>query len=216
MSLAADPDGHGPTRVGGAAGLHDPRFFHTAHAGARRRRHRDAGRPQGKRVGVPEYQQTAAIWGRGVLRARIRRRPRDIEWFMERTPSAAMAARPASSRRPGVTVHPIPPTRISARCWSGRTRRDAALFTAPQPGRPQPRRSRRRTASAAVSRSRRRGRRYYAKTGIYPINHGVVVRRSLVEKHPWIALNLYKAFVGARAEVLRAGGATLASHLETG
>ena len=60
------------------------------------------------------------------------------------------------------------------------------------------------------------GRRYYAKTGIYPINHTVVVRRALLEQHPWIALNLYAAFAASRAEVLRAGGVALASHFETG
>ena len=60
------------------------------------------------------------------------------------------------------------------------------------------------------------GRRYYAKTGIYPINHAVVVRRTLVEQHPWIVLNLYAAFAAARAEVLRAGATALASHFETG
>jgi 4,5-dihydroxyphthalate decarboxylase len=42
------------------------------------------------------------------------------------------------------------------------------------------------------------GRRYYSKTGIYPINHTIVVRRALLEKHPWIALNLYNAFVAAK------------------
>jgi 4,5-dihydroxyphthalate decarboxylase len=60
------------------------------------------------------------------------------------------------------------------------------------------------------------GRRYYAKTGLYPINHTVVIRRALVEQHPWIALNLYSAFAAARAAVLRAGTAALASHFETG
>src|SRR4029077_4555259 len=60
------------------------------------------------------------------------------------------------------------------------------------------------------------GRRYYAKTGLYPINHTVVVRRTLLEQHPWIALNLYSAFAAARAAVLRAGTAALASHFETG
>jgi 4,5-dihydroxyphthalate decarboxylase len=60
------------------------------------------------------------------------------------------------------------------------------------------------------------GRRYYAKTGIYPINHTVVVRRSLLEQHPWVALNLYSALAAARAQVLRAGNVALASHVETG
>jgi 4,5-dihydroxyphthalate decarboxylase len=38
------------------------------------------------------------------------------------------------------------------------------------------------------------GVRYYRKTGIFPINHGMVIRREIAEKHPWIVLNLYKAF----------------------
>jgi 4,5-dihydroxyphthalate decarboxylase len=37
------------------------------------------------------------------------------------------------------------------------------------------------------------GRRYYAKTGIFPINHGMVVRRPFT-KHPWVALNIFNAF----------------------
>jgi 4,5-dihydroxyphthalate decarboxylase len=60
------------------------------------------------------------------------------------------------------------------------------------------------------------GRRYYAKTGLYPINHTVVIRRALVEQHPWIAVNLYSAFAAARAALLRAGATALASHFETG
>jgi len=28
----------------------------------------------------------------------------------------------------------------------------------------------------------------------FPINHGMVIRKEIVEKHPWIVLNLYKAF----------------------
>src|SRR3954447_9695880 len=37
---------------------------------------------KGKRVGVPEYQQTAAIWGRGVLQHEFGVQPRDMELFM--------------------------------------------------------------------------------------------------------------------------------------
>src|SRR5579863_10545437 len=39
---------------------------------------------RGKRVGVPEYQQTAAIWGRGALENEFGVHPREMEFFMER------------------------------------------------------------------------------------------------------------------------------------
>ena len=39
---------------------------------------------KGKRVGVPEYQQTAALWGRGVLQHEFGVHASDMEWFMER------------------------------------------------------------------------------------------------------------------------------------
>ena len=42
------------------------------------------------------------------------------------------------------------------------------------------------------------GVRYYAKTGILPANHTVVIRASLLEKHPWAALNIFSAFVAAK------------------
>jgi 4,5-dihydroxyphthalate decarboxylase len=60
------------------------------------------------------------------------------------------------------------------------------------------------------------GRRFYAKTGLFPINHTVVVRRSLLESHPWIALNLYSAFVAAKEEIARAGKSYLQWYFESG
>ena len=42
------------------------------------------------------------------------------------------------------------------------------------------------------------GRRFFDAHGFIPINHTYVVRASLLERHPWIALNLYKAFLEAK------------------
>src|SRR5262247_2789992 len=39
---------------------------------------------KGRRVGVPEYQQTAALWTRGVLEHEFGVHARDMTWFMER------------------------------------------------------------------------------------------------------------------------------------
>jgi 4,5-dihydroxyphthalate decarboxylase len=59
-------------------------------------------------------------------------------------------------------------------------------------------------------------RRYFAKTGIYQINHGMVIRRSILERHPWAALNIYNAFAKARADVIRARDTALHRHFEPG
>jgi 4,5-dihydroxyphthalate decarboxylase len=173
---------------------------------------------KGKRVGVPEYQQTAAIWGRGVLENEFGVHPRDMEFFMERVADKSHGGATGFTPPAGVTVHQIPAsTNIGEMLVRGEL--DATLLYL--------------TDRNLVDRSRidlaadkcvrplfpdraAEGRRYYAKTGIYPINHAVVIRRSLAEKHPWIALNLYSAFAAARAQVLRAGSVALTSHFETG
>ena len=172
---------------------------------------------RGKRVGVPEYQQTAAIWGRGVLQHEFGVHPREIEWFMERTPETSHGGSTGFKPPDGVTVHQIPPaTNIGEMMVRGEL--DATLLYL--------------TNNNLVDRSRielakdarfkplfdraAEARRYYAKTGIYQINHGMVIRRSLFERYPWAALNIYNAFAKARAEVIRARDNALHRHYEPG
>jgi 4,5-dihydroxyphthalate decarboxylase len=40
---------------------------------------------------------------------------------------------------------------------------------------------------------------YFQKTKIFPIMHGIGIRKSLAEKHPWLAVSVYKAFLAAKA-----------------
>src|SRR5262249_17999269 len=39
---------------------------------------------------------------------------------------------------------------------------------------------------------------FYRKTGIFPIMHVVGIKQQIVERHPWVAINLYKAFEKAK------------------
>jgi 4,5-dihydroxyphthalate decarboxylase len=171
----------------------------------------------GKRVGVPEFQQTAAIWSRGILDSEFQVPMQSMEFFMERGADRSHGGATGFRAPPGVTVHQIPPTtNIGEMLIRGEL--DATLLYLTDRNLVD----RSRIDLSKDSRVRQlfdrvaEGRRYYAKTGIYPINHTVVVRRTLFEQHPWIALNLYSAFAAARAEVLRKGAVALASHFETG
>ena len=79
---------HGDDRFVGHSQLFDASlFFHTSMLVRR-----DAGINvpadlKGKRVGVLEYQQTAALWTRGALEHEFGVHPQDMEFLMERTPS---------------------------------------------------------------------------------------------------------------------------------
>jgi 4,5-dihydroxyphthalate decarboxylase len=47
---------------------------------------------------------------------------------------------------------------------------------------------------------------YYKKTGFFPIMHTVVIRDDVLEKHPWVARSMFKAFERAKAEMHKSMG----------
>jgi len=54
-----------------------------------------------------------------------------------------------------------------------------------------------------IANAREAGFAWYRKTGIYPINHGVVIKTELLERRPDIAKRLTDAFVAARSAYLK-------------
>ena len=60
------------------------------------------------------------------------------------------------------------------------------------------------------------GVRFYKKTGIYPINHGLIIKREIAEAHPWTVLNIFKAFEKANEIAETARMEAVRYHLETG
>ena len=84
------------------------RFFHTSMLARRDAKIDQPADLKGKRVGVPEYQQTAALWTRGVLQHEFGVRDRDMEFWMERTPEKSHGGSTGFTPPPGVTVHRFP------------------------------------------------------------------------------------------------------------
>ena len=153
----------------------------------------------GRRVGVPEYQQTAAVWARGALEHEFGVRPQDMLWFMERPPQRSHGG-PEFQPPPGVQLsHIAQDTNIGDMLTGGEL--DAALVYIADRNLVD----RSRLAAAAMSNVRllfddpvAEGVRYHRKTGLLPMNHVVVVRTELAERHPWLALNVYAAFLEAK------------------
>jgi 4,5-dihydroxyphthalate decarboxylase len=154
---------------------------------------------KGRRVGVPEYQQTSAIWSRGILEDDFGVDARGIEWFMERGPERSHGGATGFQPPPDIRLHQIPhETNIGQMLVNGEL--DATLlYLADRNLVDRSRRNLDGVAEPLFKDVAAEGRRWHRATGLFPINHTLVVRRRLVEQHPWIALNLYSAFQDAKA-----------------
>jgi 4,5-dihydroxyphthalate decarboxylase len=194
------------------------RFFHTGILVRRAAKIETPADLKGKRVGVPEYQQTAALWARGVLQHEFGVAPKDIEFWMERPPSHSHGGATGFVPPPGVTVNRIPLDKnIGSMMLAGEL--DAVLFYLVDPNlidRSTADLSNHPDIKTLFPDPLAEGIRYYRKTGLYPINHGMVIKRELAEKHPWAVLNILKAFERANAAANRQRMEHTEYHVETG
>lgn len=153
----------------------------------------DAGieRPEdlaGRRVGVPEYQITAGVWQRGILQDDHGVAPRDIVWFSGGVEQPGREEKQRIRVPEGVVIHPIEAEQtLSQMIVDGEL---DAMLTAHVPGVF--------TESDRVVRLfadyKAVEQEYFRRTGIFPIMHVVVVRKEVLEREPWVARSLLKAF----------------------
>jgi 4,5-dihydroxyphthalate decarboxylase len=173
---------------------------------------------KGKRVGVPEYQQTAALWTRGALQHEFGVPARDMEWWMERVPSHSHRGAVGFEAPSGVTIRQVPAEKnLGGMIVAGEI--DAIVHYIANPNLVD--RSRLDLAKEPSVRPLfadpvAEGVRYYKKTGLLPINHGMVVKRSLHERHPWLVLNVLKAFARANEIAERERIEHAQYHIATG
>jgi len=208
----------GDERFAGIPVFTTRRFFHTTTLVRR-----DAGINvpadlKGKRVGVPEYQQTAALWARGVLQHEFGVHPKDMEFWMERPPSRSHGGATGFKPPPGVTVNQIPVEKsIGSMMVSGEL--DAVIFYLVDPNlidRSTIDLHRHPDIKPLFPDPLAEGVRFYRKTGLYPINHGMVIKRELAEKHPWALTNILKGFNRANEHAERRRAEHVEYHVETG
>ncbi len=164
---------------------------------------------KGKRMAAPEYEMTAMCWIRDFLEKDYGVKPSDMEWFTggQRTPGRK--PRVHFEPPPGVVIHPSDPNKtIDDMLERGEV---DALMAARAPrsfeqGSPNVRR--------LIPSFREVERDYFKRTGLFPIMHVLAIRNEIIEKYPWVPMNLYTALVRAKdlaVERLRMSIATSAT-----
>lgn len=146
----------------------------------------------GRKVGLKQFQSSAIVWMRGILAHEYGVPLESIDWFTDLEESVEF------DHPPGVRI-----TRVadnsSVEDMLAEGELDAALH--PELIRP------------LVEKDPRVGRlfpdyrqeevRYYQKTEIFPIMHLLGIKREVVERHPWVPINLYRAFNEAKTIAMK-------------
>ena len=147
---------------------------------------------EGKRVGIPEWVQTAGIYARGFLAETAGVDLRKIHWVQAGMNEAGREEKVEFKLPAGIQYEQRRDTSISAMLLSGEV--DAAI-SARVPDAFE-------KGSGKIVRLypeyRSEEARYHAATGVFPIMHVIAMRRAVFDRYPWVAMNLFKAFDEAR------------------
>ena len=165
------------------------------------------GRPEdlaGKRLGVAEYQQTAALWIRGILEHDFGVSQYKLHWYMERSEEMSHGGATGFKPPPGISFNRIAPNKSLASTLLA-NELDVAHVGSPWV-----------LQANALDRSSRidggdwskikplfpdrmaEGKRFFQKHGFLPVNHAYIIRGDIYKKYPWAAFNLYSGFVKAK------------------
>jgi 4,5-dihydroxyphthalate decarboxylase len=150
---------------------------------------------RGKRVGVLEYQMTAALWIRAFLQHDYGVLPSEINWKTGGLSKPEWNARLAVDLPADVSLERIPPdSTLEGMLKTGDL---DALVTAQPPAYFST------TGAGPVRRlfadHEALEREYFARTRLFPIMHLVVMRRDVYEANPGLAQALVDSFVEAKA-----------------
>ncbi|MCK9508171.1 MAG: ABC transporter substrate-binding protein [Pigmentiphaga sp.] len=147
---------------------------------------------RGKRVGVPEYQQSAALWARGFLNDDFGVRPDEMQWVQGGLEQVGRKDKFPINVPDGFPLSAQAEQSLSALLASGEL---DAVISARAPscfGRPGVPVQRLFPDYRAVEQD------YFSRTGLFPLMHAVGVRNDRAAQYPWLAASVYKAFAQAK------------------
>lgn len=146
----------------------------------------------GKKVGLPEWGQSAAVYSRGWIQHDVGIPLTDIEWFQAGVNNAGRKEKVALNLPEGLSLTPCPDNSLAQMLMDGEI---AAFLSAHPPEeveRGDPRIVRLFEDYRSVEEE------YFKRTGIWPIMHLYAIRRPVFEANPWVARSMVKALTEAK------------------
>jgi 4,5-dihydroxyphthalate decarboxylase len=147
----------------------------------------------GKLVGLPEYQITANVWIRGILRDDYGLEPSSVHWRRGGVEEAGRLERAPLALPDDIDLQQVREDgTLSSMLESGEL---DAVISARAPTcylRGVPHVKRLFEDYPSVERD------YFSRTGIFPTMHVIGIRKSLAEQHPWLPVSVFKAFIHAK------------------
>ncbi|HWO41644.1 MAG TPA: ABC transporter substrate-binding protein [Candidatus Eisenbacteria bacterium] len=137
----------------------------------------------GRKVGLRNFSATANLWIRGILEHEYQVPHREIRWYkqdeeeVEFTPPADLA------------LERIPPGQSVERMLL-----DGELQAVIHPEIIQPVLDKDPRVTRLFPNYKDLEIDYYRRTGIFPIMHTTAIRQEIVDRHPWVPINLFEAF----------------------
>lgn len=149
----------------------------------------------GKRIGVPLYTITAAIWIRGDLENVYGVDLSGVQWVQGAVEKAGTHGKPPA---PPKLLKPVDIVQNTSDKSLSDMLRDGEIDALIGSRLPDSVRTDPDKVTRLFSNPREEEKRYYREYGIHPIMHTVAIRRDVYEQDPWITTSLYKAFLEAR------------------
>ena len=157
----------------------------------------------GKRIGIPEWAQTAGIYGRGYLSDYVGVKLASIEWVQAGVNEAGRQEKVKLKLPEGIRYRNVPDRSLNDMLLAGEI--DAVMSARPP---------------AALGRgivrlmadSQSLEEQYFKDTRIYPIMHSLVLKSAVLDAHPWVGMNLVRAFLEAKTRSIQRLSDVTASH----
>jgi 4,5-dihydroxyphthalate decarboxylase len=145
----------------------------------------------GRRVGLQTWFTTTALWARGILEEEYSVNLRSITWVANWQEKVGRWEPPSWLKLEiapqGVKLHEL---LIAGEIDAGITTETWAPFGHPE-------------IDFLLPNYAAEERKYFKKTGFFPIQHTLVVKTAVLEQHPWVALSLFDAWQQSKAESYR-------------